>query len=259
MRERQGVRGLLRGVFRSGSGPTGTVPPEVDPELLLRVLCHEFRTPISTLTSLTRTLADERRDLTGADRRAITELARDQAAHLQSLLRDATAGTGALVSPPRPEPTVPLAGILREAAGLVPVGRRRARATRSAGSCPVPAGRTRQVLVNLVENALRHGPVEGQVGLYAALRGPGLSILVTDEGRVDDALLAALRRPAPGAGMSGLGLWIVRQLVAADGGALRAHRLRPRGVALEVVLPLANDCADPSGTRVGPAGSPAWG
>ncbi|MET0417889.1 MAG: HAMP domain-containing sensor histidine kinase [Actinoplanes sp.] len=211
----------------------------VDPDLLLRVLCHEFRTPVSTLTSLTRALADERRVLTGADRRAITALARDQAVHLQSLLRDATAGAGALVPAAAPEAAVPLAGILREAAGLVPAGRRRARATRRAGSWPVPAGRTRQVLVNLVENALRHGPAGGHVGVYAALRGPGLSIVVTDEGRVDEALLVALRRPTPAVGMSGLGLWITRQLVAVDGGALRAHRLRPRGVALEVLLPVA--------------------
>ncbi|MEU8179554.1 HAMP domain-containing sensor histidine kinase [Micromonospora sp. NPDC049044] len=239
MRARQGLRGLLRGLRRIETCSTDLRLPGGDPELLLRVLCHEFRTPISNLTSLTRALADERRELTGADRRAITELARDQAAHLQSLLRDATAGTGALALAPGPEPVVPLEGILREAVALVPAGRRRARATRRAASWPVPGGRTRQVLVNLVENALRHGPAEGQVGLYAALRGPGLSILVTDEGRVDDALLAALRRPVPSVGMSGLGLWIVRQLVARDGGTLRVHRLRPRGVALEVLLPVA--------------------
>ncbi len=239
MRVGHGLRDLLRGFRPIEPTPGGTDPAAADPELLLRVLCHEFRTPISTLTSLTRTLADERRELTSDDRRAISELARDQAVHLQSLLRDATAGTGALTLTPQPEPVVALAGILREAAALVPVGRRRARATRRAASCPVPAGRTRQVLVNLVQNALRHGPPNGQIGLYATLRGPGVSILVTDEGRVDDALLVALRRPAPAVGMSGLGLWIARRLVAADGGALRAHRLRPRGVALEVLLPTA--------------------
>ncbi|MET7671768.1 sensor histidine kinase [Micromonospora luteifusca] len=239
MRARHGLQGLLRGLRRIEPAPGDIRAPEVDSELLLRVLCHEFRTPISTLTSLTRALADERRELTGPDRRAITELARDQAVHLQSLLRDAAAGIGALALAPQPEPAVALAGILREVATLVPVGRRRARATRRAGSCPVPAGRTRQVLVNLVENALRHGPPAGQIGLYATLRGSGLSILVTDEGGVDDALLAALRRSAPAVGMSGLGLWIVRQLVAADGGALRVHRLQPRGVALEVLLPIA--------------------
>ncbi|MBQ0982705.1 sensor histidine kinase KdpD [Micromonospora sp. M61] len=237
MRARHGLQGLLRGLRRIEPTPGEMRPPVADSELLLRVLCHEFRTPISTLTSLTRALADEQRELSGADRQAISELARDQAVHLQSLLRDATAGTGALALAPQPEPAVPLAGILREAAALVPGGRRRARATRRAGACPVPAGRTRQVLVNLVENALRHGPPDGQVGLYATVRGPGLSVLVTDEGRVDDALLSALRRPAPAVGMSGLGLWIVRQLLVPDGGALRVHRLRPRGVALEVLLP----------------------
>ncbi|WP_406084264.1 HAMP domain-containing histidine kinase [Micromonospora zamorensis] len=237
MRARHGLQGLLRGLRRIEPAPGEMRPPVADSELLLRVLCHEFRTPISTLTSLTRALADEQRELSGADRRAISELARDQAVHLQSLLRDATAGTGALALAPQPEPVVPLAGILREAAALVPAGRRRARATRRAGACPVPAGRIRQVLVNLVENALRHGPPDGQVGLYATVRGPGLSVLVTDEGRVDDALLSAVRRPAPAVGMSGLGLWIVRQLLVPDGGALRVHRLRPRGVALEVLLP----------------------
>lgn len=240
MRARHGLQGLLRGLRRIEPAPGELRPPTADSELLLRVLCHEFRTPISTLTSLTRALADEQRELSGADRRAITELARDQAVHLQSLLRDATAGTGALTLAPPPEPAVPLAGILREAAALVPAGRRRARATRRAGACPVPAGRTRQVLVNLVENALRHGPPDGQVGLYATLRGPGLSVLVTDEGRVDEALLSALRRSTPAVGMSGLGLWIVRQLVVTDGGALRVHRLRPRGLALEVLLPVVH-------------------
>ncbi|MEU5781775.1 sensor histidine kinase [Micromonospora lupini] len=240
MRARHGWQGLLRGLRLTGPGAGAEPPAGVDAGLLLRVLCHEFRTPVSALTSLTRALADERRTLTGADRRAIIELARDQAAHLQGLLRDATAGAGVLAPTAPPEATVPLAGILREVAALVPAGRRRARATRRAGSWPVPAGRTRQVLVNLVENALRHGPAGGHVGIYAALRGPGLSIVVTDEGRVDEALLVALRRPAPVAGMSGLGLWIVRRLVAVDGGVLRAHRLRPRGVALEVLLPVVH-------------------
>ncbi|RKN52548.1 sensor histidine kinase [Micromonospora costi] len=218
-------------------GHDGAAAP-TDPELLLRVLCHEFRTPVSALTSLTGALADDRRELTGDDRRAITRLARDQAVHLQALLRQATAGTGALVVPAAPDEAAPLAGILREAATLVPAHRRRTRATRRAAEFAVPAGRTRQVLVNLVENALRHGPADGQVGLYAAARRSGLSLLVTDEGRLDAGLLDALRRPVPAAGMSGLGLWIVRQLVAVDDGALHVHRLRPRGVAIEVCLPL---------------------
>ncbi|WP_433384829.1 sensor histidine kinase [Micromonospora sp. KLBMP9576] len=241
MSGRNGWRAPLRARWtRPEPGPADPAALDTDPELLLRVLCHEFRTPVSALTSLTRALADDRLALTGDERRAITALAHDQAVHLQGLLRDAAAGTGALTPAARPvDPVAPLAEILRPAAALVPRHRLLARVTRPAGACPVPRCRTRQVVTNLVENALRHGPAEGRIGIHAALGRRGLRIAVTDEGRVDPVLVEALRRPAPGAGASGLGLWIVRRLLAVDGGRLRLHRLRPRGVAIEVVLPAA--------------------
>ncbi|MDM4719371.1 HAMP domain-containing sensor histidine kinase [Micromonospora sp. WMMA1363] len=231
-------QGLLRGFRRSGPARADCPVVGAESELLLRVLCHEFRTPVSTLASVTRALTDDRRPLSGDERRALNELARDQAGHLQNLLRDAASSTNALLLATRPEATtVPLGKILRGVALLVPDHRRRIRVTRRAGACPVPELRTRQVLVNLVDNALRHGPTGGQVGVYAALRRGGLRILVTDEGWLQPALFEAIRRPAPGAGTSGLGLWIVRQLVTADRGRMRVLRLHPRGVALEILLP----------------------
>jgi signal transduction histidine kinase len=207
-----------------------------DPGLMLRVLCHEFRTPVSALAALTRALADDRA-LTAEDRRALAELAREQAAYLQRLLGEAAATGGALAPAGRAEPTAALGEVLPAVTALAPARRVRVRVTPGAARCPVPAHRTRQVLANLVQNALRHGPPTGTVGVLAALRPAGLSILVTDEGRMTGALLDALRRPVPGAGTRGLGLWIVRHLVAVDGGTLRAHRLRGGGVALEVLLP----------------------
>ncbi|XTZ17546.1 sensor histidine kinase [Micromonospora echinospora] len=226
-------------------------PDDQDPDLLLRMLCHEFRTPVGALAALTRALADDRRPLTPAERRELAALARDQADHLQQLLRRVVAGGGgafALVA--EAEPTAPLGRILRQVAALVPAGRLRAGTTRRAGSCPVPARRTRQVLVNLVENALRHGPPDGTVGIFATLRGSGLTILVTDEGSTAAPVIEALRRPVPGAGFSGLGLWIVRRLVAADGGRVTAYGLRPAGVGVEVVLPATR----PAGPTPPPVG-----
>ncbi|MEU4569222.1 HAMP domain-containing sensor histidine kinase [Micromonospora sp. NPDC023956] len=225
-----------------------------DPELLLRMLCHEFRTPVVALAALTRALADERGPLTPDDRRELAALARDQADHLQQVLRQVVAAsTGALDPAAAPEPTVPLGRILPQVAALVPAERLRAGTTRRAGACPVPARRTRQVLLNLVQNALRHGPPDGVVGVFAALRGPGLTILVTDEGADPEPVVEALRRPAPGAGLSGLGLWIVRRLLAVDGGRVTARGLRPRGVGVEVVLPVTRPAGPP------PAGGPVGG
>ncbi|MGC4806455.1 sensor histidine kinase [Micromonospora sp. DT233] len=240
MRGRGGFHARRRGprpAAGTWAGQVALPPTEIDAGLLLRVLCHEFRTPVSALTSLTRALADEARPLTGEDRRAVTALVREQAAHLQGLLRAATASGGALALAGRPEPVAALAHVLPPVVALVPAHRARLRVTLGAAGCPVPVRRTRQVLTNLVENALRHGPAGGAVEIRAALRGRGLSIRVADEGRLTGALVEALRRPAPAVGAHGLGLWIVRHLVACDGGTLRAHRLLGGGVALEVLLP----------------------
>ncbi|WBB51013.1 HAMP domain-containing sensor histidine kinase [Verrucosispora sp. WMMA2044] len=238
MRGRYGIGRLLEVLRRTGSPAGGATAASRPSELLLRVLCHELRTPVTTLTSLTRALADEARPLTVEDRRLVSALARDQAAHLQTLLTEAATSVGALtLAVGRSEPTVPLAEILPIVAMLVPAERRHIRVTWEAARCRVSAHRTRQMVGNLVENALRHGPAAGRVGIHAMCRGAHLSISVLDEGRVAEPLIEALRRPAPAVGMSGLGLWIVRQLVAVDGGQVRLHRLRPTGVAVEVLLP----------------------
>ncbi|WP_341716264.1 HAMP domain-containing sensor histidine kinase [Micromonospora sp. FIMYZ51] len=252
MRGRYGLARLLRTLGRTGGrigpgglGHTGGRIGDDDPpgpaapaDLLLRVLCHELRTPVSSLTALTRALADETAALTEDDRRAVVALARDQATHLAALLDEAaTSVSGLTLAARRDEPRAPLVEILPTVAALVPAERRRILVTPQAARCPAPARRTRQVLGNLIENALRHGPPAGRIGIRAVHRRGGLSLSVTDEGRAADALVEALRRPLPAVGMSGLGLWIVRELAAADGGQLRLHRLRPYGIALEVLLP----------------------
>ncbi|WP_200207256.1 sensor histidine kinase [Micromonospora coerulea] len=242
MRRRHGFRTLLRGLRRAlaqAEVPCEPSRPVAGTEsgLMLRVLCHEFRAPVSTLTALTRALADDRRPLTGDDRRAISQLARDQAVHLDLLLRAMVADTGALALTRADEAPVPLSAVLPSAMLLVPPDRLRVSVTRRAAAWPVCERRTRQVLTNLVSNALRHGPRAGEIGVRAAVRRTGLSLLVTDQGRISPALREALRRPAPAVGMHGIGLWIVRELVAADGGTVRALALRPRGVAVEVRLP----------------------
>ncbi|MCZ7422800.1 MULTISPECIES: HAMP domain-containing sensor histidine kinase [unclassified Micromonospora] len=230
--------GRLREALRRTDVPAGGARAAGSGDLLLRVLCHELRTPVTSLTSLTRALADETSPLTGEQRRAISALARDHAAYLQNLLTEAATSVGALtLLAGGNDHAVPLAEVLPAVAMLVPAERRRVRVTREAARCAVSARRTRQMVGNLVENALRHGPAAGRVGIHAACRGADLSIRVLDEGHVADTLIEALRRPAPAVGMSGLGLWIVRELVAVDGGQVRLHRLRPTGVAVEVLLP----------------------
>jgi signal transduction histidine kinase len=103
-----------------------------------------------------------------------------------------------------------------------------------------------RVLLNLVRNALRYTPPEGQVTLTAALEGSDVCIEVADTGiglaaehlphlcerfyRVDAARARA-------EGGSGLGLAICKSLVKANGGQLRIASRLGRGTTVTVTLP----------------------
>jgi signal transduction histidine kinase len=120
-------------------------------------------------------------------------------------------------------------------AATVPADRLAVSVSAAAGRCLVPARHSRQIMVNLLTNAARYSP--GEIRLTAAVSLCRLRLTVADEGGMTDDLRRALRRRTPPADTKGLGLWLVRHLVAAQHGALRARALSPRGVAVEVVLP----------------------
>ncbi|KAB1912856.1 sensor histidine kinase KdpD [Micromonospora sp. AMSO31t] len=233
--------------------PLRRQPAERDERLLVRVLCHELRTPVQALTALTRALAEDRRPLTAAERRSIAELAHEHAAHLRSLLDD-------LGDPPDrgragEERVVPLARVIRAVAAGAPHRRMRTRVSGTAARLAVPDRSLRQILTNLVDNAVRHGPAGGEVLVLATTCPGALTVSVLDRGAPDSALLATLARPTPSPGGSGLGLWIVRRLVDSLGGSLRARRPRTGGLAVDVRLPVPLRVG-PAGPANGPGGPP---
>ncbi|GIG88714.1 sensor histidine kinase [Plantactinospora endophytica] len=202
--------------------------------LLLRMFCHELRTPIESLRALTRALAEEPQPLGPAGRRDIAALAQEHATHLADLWQQTVSVVRSLAEPvDRP---VPLRQVLPIATATAPPHRLTVRLSRNAGDRLVPAHRVRQILVNLVGNALRHGPPDGRVRVCASVRAGLLVLTVADQGRSCGPLLAALRRSAPPPGIGGLGLWIVRHLVAAEHGTITAYRSTD-GIAVRVCLP----------------------
>jgi two-component system sensor histidine kinase KdpD len=103
-----------------------------------------------------------------------------------------------------------------------------------------------EVLVNLLENAVRHTPDGTAVRVTASEAGPaGVGITVEDAGPgVPAEALPRLfdtfyRVPAPGATArrgTGIGLAVVRGLVAALGGTVRARSSRLGGLAIDLEL-----------------------
>jgi two-component system sensor histidine kinase BaeS/two-component system sensor histidine kinase KdpD len=206
--------------------------------VVLRAVCHEFRAPVSSLGSLTRALSEERTHVPPDVRRRIARLAHDQAVHLDAVLRQAAAVSQGLAGGDGAGRRLPLHRVLPATAGVVPPDRLRAAVSAAAAAREVDAQRIQQVLTNLLENAVRHGPPAGQVRLDARIERRGLVLTVGDDGNATAlaAVTAALTRPGPPAGMSGIGLWVVRRLVGAGGGTVRAGH-DDDGLVVEVVLP----------------------
>jgi signal transduction histidine kinase len=206
--------------------------PAADPALvLLRSVCHELRPPVATLSSLLQVLE---RQPSAARRDELARLAAEHAAHAETVLQQAAAAAQGLSGPT--EPAQPLHRVLPMVARTMPADRLAVFATPAALACPVPPQHTRQILINLLSNAARHGPPDGAVRLRAWLRRRRLHLTITDDGAPTAELSTALRRRTPPPGAQGLGLWVVRHLVAAEGGSLRARGRSPRGLEMEVSL-----------------------
>ena len=103
--------------------------------------------------------------------------------------------------------------------------------------------RVREIVGNLVTNALRHTPPGGSIELSARVDGPWIEISVSDTGEgIDPADLGRVfdrfERRADSGG-SGLGLAIARDLVAAHGGTIGAESdgIPGHGTTFQVRLP----------------------
>jgi len=102
-----------------------------------------------------------------------------------------------------------------------------------------------QVLVNLIDNALKYAPKESGIEISAAVSDGTLELKVSDRGPgVPPADLSRIfdkfyRIPVPeGAGGTGLGLSICKGIVQAHGGSIRAQNRSGGGLSVIVTLPV---------------------
>jgi two-component system phosphate regulon sensor histidine kinase PhoR len=114
---------------------------------------------------------------------------------------------------------------------------------------PVHADRDRlaQILINLVDNAVKYTPPEGRVTLSAAVvEGPLVEVTVADTGvgippaelpRVTERFYRVDKARSRELGGTGLGLAIVKHLVLAHGGDLRIDSRQGQGTAVSFTLP----------------------
>ena len=112
----------------------------------------------------------------------------------------------------------------------------------------VDARRIRQVVTNLVSNAVKYSPAGGEIGISACVPGRDLVVCVKDEGigipaEVIPRLFARFFRVNADRGGSipgsGLGLALVKQCVEAHGGRVWVESTVGRGSAFYVSIPVS--------------------
>lgn len=116
------------------------------------------------------------------------------------------------------------------------------------------AARLRQVVSNLMGNALQHGAADGLIELSVASEGSAVVLTVHNEGpSIPAELLTTIFDPlmrhamaesaAPRvSGSIGLGLYIVREIVVAHGGTVEVTSTDQTGTTFTVNLPRAAPC-----------------
>lgn len=112
------------------------------------------------------------------------------------------------------------------------------------GKLSVAAGSMRQATLNLLINACAAAPSGGAVKLRAIEENNSLIIEIGDDGpglppALAKYLVAETDDTAPAG--DGLGLWIVRRLVADEGGSIRVAIGDKAGTLISVTWPFRND------------------
>jgi cell cycle sensor histidine kinase DivJ len=118
----------------------------------------------------------------------------------------------------------------------------------------------KQIVLNLVSNALKFTPAGGQVNVLARAQGSDLEIIVADTGiGISRADLERLGRPYEQAGGAdqkalgtGLGLSLVRAFAELHGGTMTIKSLLGEGTAVTIRLPVMLDVAPENETPPAP-------
>jgi len=215
---------------------------------------HELRTPASVILSSAEILEREGlvkpagRDLLRGIAEESQRLGR-LSADLLTLVKD-RAGDAEQQLALSPGDVTEVARTAAERAKILTAGSERSIETEITDrtlSAAIDADRLLQLLLNLVENAIRHSPPGGTITIGAAAHDGRAELWVDDEGLgipeeerelVFDPFYRSPRDRSSRDGGSGLGLAIARSIVVAHGGSLTAESSASGGARLVARIPL---------------------
>src|SRR5205823_8295111 len=213
------------------------------------LVSHELRTPMAAVIGSARTLQQRWRELTGEQRESFLDLIAGETGRLATLIGDVLdtsrieAGTFSFRFG-----DVDLGDLVRDSVATAELGSDEVEVVAEVRD-PLPSvrgdhERLRQVLMNLIDNAIKYSPAgdgvevrayaeDGRVRIDVIDRGPGIA-------RADQRLIfekfgrVTTGNARPG---TGLGLFIARSIAEAHGGTLEVSSAPDQGATFTLDLP----------------------
>ncbi len=213
---------------------------------------HELRTPLAAVYGAVRTLRRGDVQLSDDDRGQFLEMIESEATRLATIV-DQILLAGQLdagvveVEAEECDPAEIAAGVVESAATHAPEDISLAVDANGAPRIVGDESKLRQVLANLVDNAVKYSPDGGRVEIrlsrdngrcLIAVADEGLGIPADEQDRIFEKFYRLDPQQTHGVGGSGLGLYICRELVERMSGTLTVVSEPGRGSTFMVELPL---------------------
>lgn len=216
---------------------------------LLNSISHDLRTPLATITGVLSAVLEEGERLNPAKTRELLETAAEEAGRLNrfvgNLLDMTRLEAGAVQLRLEPCDVQDLIGCALAPLEKQLSGRKvEVRLPPDLPLVPMDLVLMVQVLVNLLENALKYSAPEKEIEIFSSISESGLSLGIADRGPgVPEAELGRIfdkfyRIPVPeGVSGTGLGLSICKGIVEAHGGSISARNRTGGGLEITLTVP----------------------
>ena len=212
-------------------------------------VAHDLKTPLTTILGQGQRLQRQLRRDQPIDPNAIESIVQ-QSVHMrrlvEDLLDDARERGGQYTGERVP---TDLLALVRDVAAQAPTGRHEVVVEGStAVEAPVDAERMRQVLTNLLENAVKYSPEGGRITISVTDTGDCADIAVTDQGigippadvdTIFERFSRGSREPDRRFSGLGLGLYTCRRIVEEHGGRIEVASQLGAGSTFTVHIPMA--------------------
>jgi PAS domain S-box-containing protein len=212
---------------------------------------HELRTPLAAVYGAIRTLRRDDLQLTDEEENAFLEMIESETGHLsqivdQILLAGQLDAGAVEIELGECNPADVASAVIESASVHLPDGVSLRLARNGTQRIVCDENKLRQVLTNLIDNAIKYSPDGGQVEIRLAAEDGECLIQVADEGlgipsseleRIFEKFYRLDPQQTRGVGGSGLGLYICRELVERMNGRIEVDSEPGRGSRFTVALP----------------------